>query len=292
MKHDSSRSTAMVEEEFDEDEAADLVIRLRKDVAASAKLISRRQARYLVDIYYQIQRQRITAQGQVRSLLAGEEPEPVETLAFIGGQTRTVEHQIMRALDLWTRDYPLSQWARSIVGIGPVIAAGFRAHLDEDPPPTVGHWWRFAGLDPTVTWEKGQVRPWNARLKTLCWKASTSFVKFQNHQNDVYGKLYLTRREYEAAKNSGGDYADQAAKGLKRVGKTTEAYKSYVDGKLSPGHLHSRALRYTVKLFLAHYHAVAFELRYGQPAPLPYPVAVLNHAHTIAIPNWPLKPTP
>ena len=40
---------------------------------------------------------------------------------------------------------------------GPVLAAGLAAHLgSRDLPPTVGHWWRYAGLDPSQKWMSGE----------------------------------------------------------------------------------------------------------------------------------------
>ena len=50
---------------------------------------------------------------------------------------------------------------------------------------------------------------------------------------------------------------------------------------LSPGHIHSRAKRYAVKLFLAHMHEVWWWLREGEAPVLPYPIAMLDHAHKI-----------
>ena len=50
---------------------------------------------------------------------------------------------------------------------------------------------------------------------------------------------------------------------------------------LSPGHIHSRAKRYAVKLFLAHMHEVWWWLREGEAPVLPYPSAMLDHAHKI-----------
>ncbi|MGE0289098.1 MAG: hypothetical protein AB7I42_22770 [Bradyrhizobium sp.] len=310
-------------EAIDDADASTLVVRLRQDVVAAARLMTRREARYLVDQYYQLQKRRIAATNAINMQQRGDEPEPVATLSFIGEQMAVVEGQAKRALDLWTRDYPLSKWARSLDGVGPVIAAGLRAHLDEDPPPTVGRWWRFAGLDPTLVWHKGTERPWNAKLKTLLWKAAGVFVRRAAHPEAVYGHTYLARKSYEWKRNRQGLYADQAAAGAARVAKNTVAWRWYsgcypfdvplpgdlgdeVDERahtlkayegepgsgvpmLPPGHLHNRAMRYSVKLFLAHYHAVAHELRYGKPAPLPYAVAFLeNHTHVVPVPNWPL----
>ncbi len=50
---------------------------------------------------------------------------------------------------------------------------------------------------------------------------------------------------------------------------------------LSPGHIHSRAKRYAVKLFLAHMHEVWWFRRTGEAPVLPYPIAMLDHAHKI-----------
>ena len=61
----------------------------------------------------------------------------------------------------------------------------------------MGHIWRFAGLDPTVKWEKGKKRPWNADLKVLCWKIGDSFVKFSGREDCFYGQIYKQRKAYE-----------------------------------------------------------------------------------------------
>jgi len=201
-----------------------------------------------------------------------------------------LERSIKNALDAYGSASPVGRWAKSIVGIGPVISAGLLAHIDITKAPTVGHIWRFAGLDPTVTWEKGQKRPWNASLKTLCWKIGESFVKVSTHEDDVYGHLYVERKVKEQARNDAGALADQAAAKLDkfRIGKTTDAYAAYAAGKLPPGHLHARAKRWAVKLFLAHYHAVAFRDRFGIDAPKPYILTREGgHAHEITVPNWP-----
>jgi len=115
-------------------------------------------------------------------------------------------------------------------------------------------------------------------------------VKVKNHDEDIYGKLYDMRKRLEEERNQAGVFADQAAAKLEKhkIGKTTEAYKAYSKGKLPPAHIHSRAKRYAVKLFLAHYHHVAYELQYGEAPPKPYVVEHLGHAHYLAPPNWPM----
>lgn len=128
----------------------DPVERLKRDVRAAALDLSDREARYLVDAYYTIQGYRIEAQNTVRALTASDEPNAV--VGWLFDQQSVLEGEIRKVLsDFSTRD-AAGQWARSILGIGPVIAAGLLAHIDITRAPTVGHIWRFAGLDPTVQW--------------------------------------------------------------------------------------------------------------------------------------------
>lgn len=254
------------------------IVRLSKDLAKAAATLSDDEARFLVDTYYQMQDERMRANAQVRSL--GESEEPHLVLQWLATQSQVLENQIKRALDKYSESKPLGEWARSVVGIGPVIAAGLLAHIDMEKAETAGAIWRYAGLDPTMSWEKGKKRPWNASLKTLCWKIGESFVKVCNRPDDVYGKIYAERKEIEAKKNDELAFADQAKAKLEKynIGKSTDAYKAYSQGKLPAAHIHARAKRYAVKLFLAHYHEMHYRLQ-GKEPPVPYPIAILGHAH-------------
>lgn len=258
------------------------VIRLSKDLANASKTLTPHEARYLVDAYYIMQDSRIRSKAQIRSM--EETAEPHEVLQWLFTQDHTLENQIKRALDRWTDGQYMGVWAKAIVGIGPVISAGLLAHIDITQAPTVGHIWRFAGLDPTTVWEKKQKRPYNAKLKTLCaFKLGESFVKVQNNDNDIYGKVYVKRKQLEQERNDAGLFKAQAEHILatRKIDKKTDAYKAYSVGKLPPAQIHARARRYAVKLFLSHYHAEAYRNHFGKEPPLPYPIAHLDHAHLI-----------
>jgi len=261
--------------------------RAKKDLRQAAATLSVAEIRFLVDTYYTVQGYRITASNQVRALEDGI--EPTSLLEWTSAAFVRIEDEIRKGLDVYSKNEPtgVGQWARSIVGIGPVLAAGFLAHIDIERAPTVGHIWSFAGLNPTAVWDKGQKRPWNARLKVLCWKLGQSFVKVSNNPRDTYGKLYQTRKLYEQTRNEGGELADQAAGILerKRIGKDTDAYKAYSIGKLPPAHIQARAERFAVKQFLADLHHVMYEQHYGKLPPFPYPIAHLHHTHLRGIPN-------
>jgi hypothetical protein len=124
-------------------------------------------------------------------------------------------------------------------------------------------------------------RPHNAEFKKLCFKLGESFMHVSGHEERNYGHIYRERKEFETEKNANGDYADQAALHEKRVGASTEARKWYKKGMLPPGHIHARAKRYAVKIFLAHLHEVMYRYYVKAAPPKPYPIVHLGHAHEI-----------
>jgi hypothetical protein len=263
----------------------DIVLRLSKDLRDVSQRLTDTEARYLVDGYYTIQEYRKAMDNQLRSMSANNS-EPSLVLSWLAENVHRLETQIKYALGKYASAHKVGIWAQSIVGIGPVISSGLLAHIDIEKAPTAGHIWSFAGLS-NHEWNKGQKRPWNARLKTLTWKIGESFVKVQNHKDDIYGKIYSQRKQYEQEKNERGDYAEQARLKLEKfkIGKSTEAYKVYSVGKLPKGHIHERAKRVAVKLFLSHLHEAWYLHHYGKAPPIPYAISILGHADRILCPN-------
>src|SRR5215471_11781649 len=258
--------------------------KLSRDLRAAAKLMGVREARYFVNTYYDLQDYRIASANQQRKLREGEEPS--EFMTWLNANLEVLESQIKAMLDKWSAAQPMGVWARNIVGIGPVIASGLLANIDIAKAPTVGHIWRFAGLDPTVKWSRHEKRLWNASLKRLCWLMGESFVKVSGNKNDIYGKLYLERKAYEAKRNDAGELKPEAdfriaADDLKPKAKRMDAdLRALLEtGKLPAKALHERAKRWAVKLFLAHWFEEAYRLHHGSEPPLPYPIAHLGHVH-------------
>ena len=255
---------------------------MEKDLKIAGATLSDKEARFLVDAYYQMQDGRIRSNNQIRSIVNSKTGEPHLILGWFAEQSDALEKNIKAALDKYSAAHDIGERIRTVVGVGPVIAAGFVAHIDINRAETAGSIWRFAGLDPTSEWGKGKKRPFNADLKKLCWKLGESFVKVCNHKDDFYGKHYAERKQIETDKNEAGDFADQAKEKLEKykIGKTTDAYKAYSIGKLPPAHIHARAKRYAVKLFLSHLHEVWYTHEIGTP-PAPYVMAHAGHVHKI-----------
>lgn len=268
--------------------------KLTRDLVKATATLSPREVRYLVDSYYIMQDNRIRAGNQIRAL--NESGEPHTVINWFHEQAEMLENQIKRALKAYAESDPVGQWLLSLVGIGPVISAGLLAHIDLEYTDeygishrraTAGHVWRYAGLDPSVKWEKGKKRPWNASLKVICWKAGQSFMKFQNHKDCFYGKLYAQRKALEIARNESGGNRETAQSILdsKRFGKDTESYKCALEGKLSKGQIDARARRYAVKIFLSHLHEKMYEYKFSEKPPKPFAIAQLGHADYIAPPE-------
>jgi hypothetical protein len=289
--------------------------RLTKDLATATSTLSDREARFLVDLYYNLQDNRIRAAGQIRSMNQGT-GEPHKTLDWFMSQSERLEEQAKKALHAYGKSHPVGRWMLGITGLGPVITAGLLAHISMEPwkcamtfkegekhcnpssphgpacrthrIETAGHIWIFAGIDPAVgKWEKGKKRPWNAKLKSLTWKLGESFVKTCNLNSSFYGPIYANRKKLEQERNEKGLFADQAKAVLdtKRIGKSTEAYKHYSAGKLPPAHIHARARRYAVKLFLSHLHEKLYYHAFKEAPPKPFMIAIKGHAHYIPPPE-------
>jgi hypothetical protein len=280
-----------MEDQIEIDAPLSPVARLSRDLRVAAETLSDDEARYLVDAYYAMQEQRIRTAHQERQFSGDQEPCMV--ISWLREQSGTLEKQVQAALDRYTRSHPTAAWLRAVKGIGPVISAGMLAHIDIHRAPTVGHIWSYAGLVSGQTWERGQKRPWNAQLKTLCWKAGESFVKVSGGDNPgYYGLIYADRKAQEVANNEAGAFTAQAAAILekKKISKTTDAYKAYNIGKLPPAHLHARAKRYAVKRFLSDLHCVWTWIEFGRLPPRPYVVEHGGHAHIQLPPHLDILP--
>lgn len=259
----------------------------RRDLNQLSGDLTRHQARYLVDTYYQLQDFRITSQSRTREQM--DDSEPFDVQDWINTSFQDMESEMQRFLGLWASEQRVGRWLQSIKGIGPVMSAGFLAHTDIERHHRVGNLWSYAGLVPGQKKEKGKKLNWNAQLKVLCWKAGESFVKVSGYEDALYGQLWKQRKAREVEANDNLAYEEQARHKLEttKIGKDTDAYKWYSAGKLPPAHVHARAKRWAVKLFLSHLWEVLYEDHYGTEAPKPYAHAALGHSSYIAPPNWP-----
>jgi hypothetical protein len=175
-------------------------------------------------------------------------------------------------------------------GIGAVLTAGLLAHIDIHKAQTAGAVWRFAGLDPSLKWEKGQKRPYNADLKQLTWHTGQCFMKQSNDPDCFYGRLYRERKAFEITRNESGANRETAAAFKVSPGATKGVKDKLAEGRLPDFNIDARARRYAVKIFLSHLHFIWFFSEFRRLAPTPFTIAFLGHAHEIAPPDCDMIP--
>lgn len=260
--------------------------RFSRDVRSLTETLDRNSARKIVAAYYTLQEERMAFAAQTRELQKQNSPHELTALLYDG--MHRMEKALKLPLEQFARSSVVGSWAINQYGIGPVLSAGLMAHIDISRAPTAGSVWRYAGLDPTMKWEKGQKRPYNAELKTLCWKIGQSFMKFSNKDQCFYGQLYKQDKARRTEKNLAGDYAEFAKSILDSKNFRANQTRSKLEsGILSDAQIDAQARRFAVKIFLSHYHAVAYQEFHNEPAPRPYIIAHGDHVHEIAIPGNP-----
>ena len=124
-------------------------------------------------------------------------------------------------------------------------------------------------------------RPWNADLKLLFYKIGDSFVKRSNDPMCPYGTYYKVEKAKLVRKNEAGEFSELANSRVESVGKSTKARKAFETGRLPDDQIDKRARRLAVKLFIAHWWSLGYELHHKKPAPEPWCVAHAGHTGLI-----------
>jgi hypothetical protein len=264
--------------------------RASKEQVLSAGNLTEAEVRFIVTNYYDAQDARKRGDMQLRHLGDKDDPTtpgPAKLLSWWTDRQADIEKDILKMLKAFADSRPVGQWMMAQHGIGPVIAAGLLAHIDIEKAPTVGHIWRFAGLDPTCTWKKGEKRPFNAQLKQICWHAGQCFKRQWTHADCFYGHLYGEKKKMIVERNEAGHYAERAKVFVTR---SADVRKTLADGKLPANNLDAQATRFATKIFLSHMHAVMYWTRYHKAPPKPFAISILGHVHEIAIPNTDMFP--
>ncbi len=106
-------------------------------------------------------------------------------------------------------------------------------------------------------------RPWNAALKTLCWKLTDVWMKFgTRHPDSLYARLYREHKGRLGDRNDAGGYAESAKETLASKNfKKSDTRDAYEAGRWPDGRIDLTARRKAVRVFLAHYWTQGWLLR-------------------------------
>lgn len=242
--------------------------------------------RALVQVYYDVQEVRISAEHRIRK--AGEhglsESTVTRLMDWVNERMDKQERELKAMVLKQIKDEPIwRDWLEGVKGVGPCIAGGLMARIgDCSLFDTVSKLWAYCGQH-VVNGEapkrkRGEKANWNAFLRTLAWKAGKSFVMVGGGYRDLYlqEKVRLRKLHPEPVAHDPPRYKRQTGDET-AAGKPKEEVLKYSDG-----HVDAMARRHTAKVFLAHYWHQARTMA-GLPTREVYVVEKLGHTTPIPV---------
>jgi len=124
--------------------------RLDVDLRRAARDLTPHELRFIGETFDSRQVARI--QSGNRAIALARQDEPNAFVAWLGRQEEGLEKRLEEAMMEATEAHPLGQWMLAQVGVGPRLASRLLAYVDWQNASKPTAVWRFAGLDPTITW--------------------------------------------------------------------------------------------------------------------------------------------
>jgi len=224
--------------------------------------------RALVETFYAIQHHRIKAANRIEAYVRlGMDQDKADTLhQFVDDNLVAMEEKLKKMIQDQVKTHPFYEyWLESVKGIGPALAGSLVACIEPISRfDNISKLWRYAGMavmdGAAERRTKGEKIHWSPFLKTTCWKIGEQFVK----QGDLYRRIYDESKAKDRQK-----HPEQVKSGKKsKEGKEIMLYTDM--------HIHNRAKRKAVKMFLSHLWLKWREME-GLPVTDPYAIAILKH---------------
>ena len=273
--------------------------------------------RILVEAYLDVQEDRKRAYNRMLAYNRMKVKTPHG--AWTVNEFKQMEEKIKKRLVEAMKDHPVMSWIKGVKGVKEVLASQLVAIIgDVSRFPTISSLWKMCGLHVETRCEKcgkryfkndlekeqfiekmvnrlramhekrkektkfdeeaakkkvlswichckdpkpvnvaprrrrGELLDWNPKARMICWKIATQLLKIGKRTNSKWWQLYQQYREY---------------------------YKKRGDAK-NDYHVHNRALRRIMKLFVACLWLVWREVE-GLPTRPPYAIEKLQHTHYI-----------
>jgi hypothetical protein len=224
--------------------------------------------RILVESYYDMQTLRMATESRLRIYEKFNMVTPIQAATIQGviSDLKQEEKKYENMVADEVKSIPIFTWLEGVRGIGPMMAAGLIAWIDDISRfDTVSKLWAYAVGKPGERRERGKKGGWNPRLKTHCWKVGMQILKAHSKKRGVHG---VYSDFYDRSKQ---EYlAREDIKAMHDSGKARGGKKSY---KI---HIHQMALRRMIKLFLSHLWET-WRKAEGLSIREPYVVGVLGH---------------
>lgn len=170
-------------DEFD----VDLIESVKVDKDLKHKLVNmagmnRREIKTVVDLYYQVQKDRIALENQIRAIKQEYDEDAPDNnnlivLDYLLKNMKIMETNTANIIKQIVNNDPVGRWLVQIKGIAEILAAGLLAYFDVEGKNYASHFISYAGLND-------QNRPW------LGTEKATAIV------NDIIGKSKVITNDH------------------------------------------------------------------------------------------------
>lgn len=203
-----------------------------------------------------------------------QDPDTDELLKRIQGVEDFIDGVVADVI----RRHPAYPWFSRVKGIGGENIAKVIGLVDISKANRISSLWKYAGYavdnGHAPKAKKGEKTSFNKQLRTMCWRLGVSLMKAKGK----FYEYYLQEKEKDIARYTARGCevvpTDKLPKDAR--GKCIEP-----EGAISEWHIHHRALRKMIKLFLA---CLWLEWRKAENLPIskPYAIDRLNHVSFIS----------
>jgi len=196
---------------------------------------------------------------------------------------KSARRQMIKAAKATTG--PIWEWITSIRGLSEgKMAAQLLAQIDDIGRfDTVSKLWRYCGyavIDGHIDAPtKGQVLPYNRRLKSLLYLIGDEFIRMQT---PIYAEIYYEEKA-EQRRQHPEPYCTKCACVATEC-RHPAAHRKARSWDFTDAHIHNRARRKMVKIFLQHLWVTWRQLE-GLPISEPYVQAIMGHTNIITAPG-------
>jgi hypothetical protein len=253
--------------------------------------------RFLVRMFYDLQRLRLQAEGRVRAAEGGRVQLTAEDAKRIEAIMKSLyaleEKQLLKEVRRVVEAHPVWPFFKAVKGCGPAMAGVLLAEVEIEKAERPSDLWRYAGqavVDGRAEKRtKGEKLHYNAFLKTKLFVLASCLMRANDPRyRQVYDNARV-RYENKPCAKSPKEHVPNCKSDVKGMESLLSMWKAkgltaavaadtVQRSKCSPAHINRKAQRYMIKMFLLDLWRYWREAA-GLPIVPSYNEGVLGHVH-------------
>lgn len=169
-------------------------VKMDKDLkrkTMSMKGMSRREIKTVVDLFYQVQKDRIALENQIRAIKQEYDEDSPDSnnmivLEYLLKNMKIMETNVSNIIKNIVDNDPVGRWLVQIKGIAEILAAGLLAYFDVEGKNYATHFISYAGLNDNN-------RPWlgKEKSKQIVEDVIKEFEERANEESDSKKKIKI-----------------------------------------------------------------------------------------------------